>query len=105
MHLAVGVPLPTAGMVAPASFFLGQRDHENALFTLELERMMSPIHDAVDVALTYPNQYSALYHFMVTGADQSDVAGWLAQAAIPRLLSEMVTGTSWNLAQRFEVGT
>lgn len=48
----------------------------NALFTLDLERMMGQIQNAADVALANPEIYPELYLFLTTGADKDDVESW-----------------------------
>lgn len=56
-------------------------DPANALFALDLGRMMGSIQEAADVALTSPGQFSDLYFAMTSGADLSDVHLWYEEGA------------------------
>jgi hypothetical protein len=53
----------------------------NALFALELERMMGQIQEAADIVLANPSVYKALYLFMTQGAREMDITKWLAESA------------------------
>lgn len=55
-------------------------DPANAVFALELERMMGAIQDAGDAALSAPQQFPALYAFMTTGGVPGDVNLWYDKA-------------------------
>ncbi len=55
-------------------------DPANAIFALELERMMGAIQDAGDAALTAPQRFPALYAFMTTGGHRDDVDLWFDNA-------------------------
>lgn len=79
MHLATGSALAGAAGISAAGR-LGERTVDNALFTMELERMMSPIQDSVDTALNYPRMYPALFSFFSAGADPADIAAWIEAA-------------------------
>lgn len=48
----------------------------NALFALELERMMGQIQDAADIALSNPSVYPELYRFLTQGASEDDISNW-----------------------------
>lgn len=48
----------------------------NALFALELERMMGQIQEAADIALSYPSVYPELYRFLTLGASEDDILNW-----------------------------
>lgn len=48
----------------------------NALFALELERMMGQIQEAADIALSYPSVYPELYQFLTLGASEDDILNW-----------------------------
>lgn len=56
---------------------------KNALFALELERMMGQIQDAADAALNNPTLYPDLYLFMTAGARDDDILMWYGWAATP----------------------
>ena len=55
-------------------------DPANAVFALELERMMGAVQDAGDAALAAPQQFPALYAFMTTGGVPDDVNLWYDKA-------------------------
>jgi hypothetical protein len=57
--------------------------HEEALFSLELEKMMGQIQDAADIALSNPGTYPELYLFLTIGADAADVLNWYRWAIEP----------------------
>lgn len=48
----------------------------NALFALELERMMGQIQEAADIALSNPSVYPQLYRFLTQGASEDDISNW-----------------------------
>ena len=48
----------------------------NALFALELERMMGQLQEASDVVLSNPTVYPDLYQFLTAGARQEDIEKW-----------------------------
>ena len=48
----------------------------NALFALELEKMMGQIQSAADTAVNHPKVYSDLYLFLTMGADAKDITEW-----------------------------
>lgn len=48
----------------------------NALFALELERMMGQIQEAADIALSNPSVYPQLYRFLTQGASENDILNW-----------------------------
>jgi hypothetical protein len=52
----------------------------NALFALELERMMGQIQEAADVALSNPSLYPELYRFLTQGASEDDIWNWQAES-------------------------
>lgn len=56
---------------------------KNALFALELERMMGQIQDAADAALNNPTLYPDLYLFLTAGARDDDILKWYGLAASP----------------------
>ena len=55
----------------------------NALFALELPRMLGQIQEAVDVALASPNLVPELYVFLTAGAADRDVLSWYEWAQQP----------------------
>jgi hypothetical protein len=57
-----------------------RRTPANAVFALELERMMGAIQEAGDAALTAPERYKNLYAFITIGGDPEDVKKWYANA-------------------------
>jgi len=48
----------------------------NALFALELERMMGQIQEAADIVLSNPVVYPELYGFLTLGAREHDISKW-----------------------------
>lgn len=52
---------------------------ENALFALELEKMMGQIQSAADLALSNPGAYPELYLFLTAGADPDVARNWRLQ--------------------------
>jgi len=48
----------------------------NALFALELDRMMGQLQEAADVVLSNPTIYPELYRFLTTGTSPDDVKNW-----------------------------
>jgi hypothetical protein len=62
----------------------------NAVFALDISRMMGAIQDAGDTALTSPRRYGALFRLITAGADQADIDLWLekGQGAAPRTSEE-----------------
>lgn len=56
-------------------------DPANALFALDLGRMMGSIQEAADVALANPRQFPSLYGVMTSGADRKDVRLWFKEGA------------------------
>lgn len=48
----------------------------NALFALELERMMGQIQEAADIALSNPSVFPQLYRFLTQGASEDDISKW-----------------------------
>ena len=57
--------------------------YENALFSLELEKMMGQIQDAADTVMSNPNIYSALYFFLTVGGNPNDIDNWGKWASQP----------------------
>lgn len=55
----------------------------NALFALELDKMLGQIQDAADMALGNPDVYPELYLFLTAGADLEDVGRWQSWAQSP----------------------
>lgn len=53
----------------------------NALFALELDRMMGQLQEAADIVLTNPGIYPELYRFLTTGAALSDIQNWEKDSA------------------------
>ncbi len=79
--------LLTTGERLDASFTLdGIKDEhfklipKNALFALELEKMMGQIQEAADSALSDPNLYPQLYQFLTQGAYKEDILQWLTES-------------------------
>jgi hypothetical protein len=56
-------------------------DPSNALFALDLGRMMGSIQEAADVALANPRQFPSLYGVVTSGADRNDVRLWFKEGA------------------------
>jgi hypothetical protein len=54
----------------------------NALFALDLGRMMGSIQEAADVALSNPRQFPSLYGVMTVGADRNDVRLWFKEGVV-----------------------
>jgi len=48
----------------------------NALFALELERMLGQMQEAADIALSNPTVYPQLYRFLTQGASEDDISNW-----------------------------
>ncbi len=56
---------------------------KNALFALELDRMMGQVQDAADTALSNPTLYPDLYLFLSAGASAEDILRWYTWAGAP----------------------
>lgn len=90
LHLAAGVSkadgksrarsLLDANGTLPGLLWL-KIDQRNAAFALELEHMMVCFQDSVDLALTSPGLYSALFEFMTESADPDDRSRWRSEGA------------------------
>lgn len=48
----------------------------NALYALDLEKLMGQVQDAADMALSHPHKYKELYLFLTAGGDVEDIANW-----------------------------
>ena len=59
----------------------------NALFALELDRMMGQIQDAADAALSNPAVFPDLYLFLTAGVGTEDVVTWYGWASTPPVQS------------------
>lgn len=55
----------------------------NALFALELEKLMGQVQDAADMALSHPDKYKELYLFLTAGGDIDDIVNWYDWAQTP----------------------
>jgi hypothetical protein len=55
----------------------------NALFTLELEKMMGQIQDAADVVLSSPSVHHELFRFLTAGALRRDIDTWVRASEEP----------------------
>lgn len=90
LQLCTGVPAPEAQSAAenlidsdgrlPTWHAFSPRS-ANALFALDIGRMMGSIQEAADVALASPRQHRALYLVMTSGAERSDISRWYEEGA------------------------
>ncbi|WP_031436608.1 hypothetical protein [Methylobacter tundripaludum] len=55
----------------------------NALFALELEKLMGQVQDAADMALGHPHKYKELYLFLTADGDVDDIKYWGKWAQLP----------------------
>jgi hypothetical protein len=90
LHLTTGIDPGSAQHAAAqlsaargvkAHLFWVRSRQEYALFAYPLEGMMTRIQDAVDIALSHPGQYRALYAFATAGGAASDVESWLRKSS------------------------
>jgi hypothetical protein len=63
-------------MTRPIEWTPWQVSPGNALFAIELEKMMGQIQDAADTALGHPHVHPELYLFLSAGASLEDIANW-----------------------------
>lgn len=85
MHLTTGSDLVNASLMS-----LREIDGKNfrpsdtnALFTLELEKMMGQIQDAAEIVLSSPDAFPELFLFLTQGAKRLDIQTWVNAAAAP----------------------
>jgi hypothetical protein len=107
LHLAAGLP-PIAATLRASELFVkkGARpgflwlpsDPGDAAFALELEKMTAVFQDCVDIALTAPTRYPALYEFMTESASPDDRHHWRAAAS-----SAVQPSTAQQMKERAEV--
>ncbi|HEU5138104.1 MAG TPA: hypothetical protein VFU13_23365 [Steroidobacteraceae bacterium] len=79
MHLSTGIDLVDRSLATLQSID-GKHFYPstaNALFTLELEKMMGQIQDAADIALNTPEVHKELFLFLTSGARIDDVRTWV----------------------------
>ncbi len=94
IHLTTGVTKAEANIPeadGQRSYGLFKRfrfNPQNALFCLDLGRMMGQVQEAADVAMSNPRTYPELYFFLTSGADTNDVDEWYV------LSTKVTTGTS-----------
>jgi len=81
--LTTGQNVPTGEMGKGIELLPWSLSESNALFALELEKLMGQIQDAADMALAHPHHYSALYLFLTAGGDSKDIAYWYECARNP----------------------
>lgn len=88
IHLTTGVAedettIPKTGNRRPLySLFTRFRfNPENALFCLDLGRMMGQVQEAADTAMSNPKTYPDLYYLLTSGADPKDVDNWVTLSA------------------------
>ena len=78
-----GETVDPAAMARPIEWTPWVISPGNALFALELEKMMGQIQDAADTALGHPHVYAELYLLLSAGADLDDIANWFHWAQQP----------------------
>ena len=83
IQLTTGETAKPEAMVEPIEWRPWDVSPGNALFALELEKMMGQVQDAADAALGHPHVYPDLYLFLSTGASLDDVANWHSWAQQP----------------------
>ncbi len=88
IHLTTGISenetsIPETGNRRPLySLFTRFRfNPENALFCLDLGRMMGQVQEAADTAMSNPKTYPDLYYLLTSGADPKDVDNWVTLSA------------------------
>lgn len=83
IRLTTGETVGPLAMASPIEWTPWLVSPGNALFALELEKMMGQIQDAADTALGQPHVYPELYLFLSAGADLEDIANWFGWAQQP----------------------
>ncbi len=95
IQLTTGEPVGPSDMAKPIEWMPWVITPGNALFVLDLEKMMGQIQDAADTVLGHPRVYPDLYLFFSAGADPNDIAQWFRWAQHP----PAQTTTHANLAK------
>lgn len=83
IHLTTGVSAERPELSYELERGLFTLSPENALFALELEKMMGQIQDAADMALSNPTIYPELYLLLTVGANPVDVENWYHWSVLP----------------------
>ena len=83
IRLTTGETVDSEAMARPIEWTPWVVSRENALFALELEKMMGQIQDAADTALGQPYVFPEVYLFLSAGADPDDIANWFHWAQQP----------------------
>jgi len=89
--------LMTSGGALPGLLTVPLR-REHAVFALELDKMMGHVQDAIDIALTDPKAYPALFQFITAGVSPDDVSLW--QAFVESAHGDSGPGTESRNARR-----
>lgn len=83
IKLTTGEKAGSKEMAEPIEWKPWDISPRNALFAMELEKMLGQIQDAADTALGNPNVYPELYYFLSAGAAQDDINNWYQWAQQP----------------------
>ena len=83
IRLTTGETVGPEAMATPIDWKPWVISPANALFALELGRMMGQIQDAADTALGHAHVHPDLYLFLSAGADLADVVSWYDWAQQP----------------------
>ncbi|MEC4890104.1 MAG: hypothetical protein RI101_08580 [Nitrospira sp.] len=83
IRLTTGESISPSAMTEPIEWTPWDISPSNALFALELEKMMGQIQDAADTVLGNPHVYPELYLFLSSGSDPKDIANWFEWAQQP----------------------
>lgn len=67
------------GKIAEGMLWLKPKP-QNALFALDLDRMMGHVQEAAEVAISNPQKFTNLYLFVTAGADPEDIGQWYGMA-------------------------
>jgi hypothetical protein len=76
IRLTTGETVGAQAMAAPIDWKPWVISPANALFALELGKMMGQIQDAADTALVHAPVYPDLYLFLSAGAEFQDIVNW-----------------------------
>ncbi len=76
IELTTGEVVPPEAINTPIEWTPWNISSANALFALEMEKMILQIQDAADVALGDPQEYEELYDALTKGGNADDILRW-----------------------------
>lgn len=96
IRLTTGESAGLSALTQPVARRLFRVTPADALFALDLEKMLGEIEAAADIALAHPQACPELYHFLCAGGDPGEAADWYRWAQEPPVR----TGDDAALAKR-----